>query len=96
MKLPPDHVPAFPSRSRVAAELDMAESTVDEMVKRGILPAPIKLSSGCVRFEWRAIEAAMLARKNGDAAGGGDPYMAGALNVLNVTQITAKERRDAS
>ena len=34
-------VPApYPSRRSLAQALDMAESTVDEMVKRGVLPPP--------------------------------------------------------
>ena len=32
--------PAYLSRSTLAAELDCAESTVDEMAKRGVLPLP--------------------------------------------------------
>ena len=48
------------SRASLAEALDMAESTVDEMVKRGILPAPIKLSTGCVRYCWAEVETAGL------------------------------------
>jgi predicted DNA-binding transcriptional regulator AlpA len=29
--------------------MNLAESTVDVMVRRGVLPKPVKLSAGCVR-----------------------------------------------
>jgi predicted DNA-binding transcriptional regulator AlpA len=44
-----DRPPAYPSKSSLARELDCAESTVDELVRKGILPPPLKLSGGCVR-----------------------------------------------
>lgn len=84
----PHHVPAFPSKSRLAAELDMAESTVDEMVKRGVLPTPVRLSTGCVRWCWAEVETALASLKHGTSAGrdghmppSADPYIVGVLNV---------------
>jgi hypothetical protein len=49
MSAPLINVAPYLSRASLAKALDMAESTVDEMVKRGVLPPPIKLSTGCVR-----------------------------------------------
>ena len=84
-------VPAFPSKSRLAAELDMAESTVDEMVKRGVLPRPVRLSTGCVRWCWADVVTAIQTLKEGATAAkdGGtlvssDPYMVGAQSVTHI------------
>ena len=86
-------VPAFPSKSRLAAELDMAESTVDQMVKRGVLPSPVRLSTGCVRWCWADVVTAMQSLKDGaipakDGAPqtSSDPYMAGAQNVTHIKE----------
>jgi predicted DNA-binding transcriptional regulator AlpA len=75
-----DRPSAYLSRASLAHELDMAESTVDEMVRRGVLPKPVKLSSGCVRWSWTAVEQA-LASLSGAGDDGGDPYMKGAKNA---------------
>src|SRR5262245_43879938 len=56
-------VPSYPDRKTVAREFDCSESTVDEMVKRGVLPPPIKLSSGCVRWDWADIQRAIASLK---------------------------------
>jgi predicted DNA-binding transcriptional regulator AlpA len=71
-----DRPPAYLSKSSLAQELDMAESTVDEMVKRGVLPKPVKLSSGCVRWSWAAVEQA-LESLAGVRKDDGDPYIRG-------------------
>ena len=76
-----DRPPAYLSRGSLARELDMAESTVDEMVRRGILPKPLKLSSGCVRWSWEAVERS-LASLSGASKDGGDPYMRGAKDAV--------------
>jgi predicted DNA-binding transcriptional regulator AlpA len=88
-RVDPGGVPAFVSKARLARELDMAESTVDEMVKRGVLPRPARLSSGCIRWDWSDIVMALCARKDGAvhaAAGSGDPYMTGAHNVTQISE----------
>jgi predicted DNA-binding transcriptional regulator AlpA len=73
-----DRPPAFPSKSSLAQELDCAESTVDELVRRGILPPPIKLTSGCVRWVWDDVVLALTSLKQGTS---GDPYMAGVAKL---------------
>lgn len=79
--------PAYLSRASLAQELDMAESTVDEMVKRGILPAPIRLSPGCVRFCWADVELALASLKDGGAEStSGDAYIRGAKNVTKLPE----------
>lgn len=75
----PAERPAYMSRATLATYLDISESTVDEMVRRSVLPSPIKLSPGCVRFCWAEVEMALQARKNGAVEV--DKYTAGARNV---------------
>lgn len=82
--------PSYLSRSSLARELDCSESTVDEMVRRGVIPPPLRLSSGCVRWRWADIDLALQSFKPGN--GGGDPYL---LGVPNAAQA-AKEDRDAA
>jgi predicted DNA-binding transcriptional regulator AlpA len=81
--------PAYPSRATMAALLDVAESTVDDMVKRGVIPAPIKLSPGCVRWCWADVVNALASLKTGPRPAnqpGGDAYARGAQNVREKTE----------
>lgn len=81
-----DRPSSFLSRASLAVELDISESTVDEMVRRGVLPKPLKLSSGCVRWSWMAVESA-LASLAGTADDGADPLILGARNAAkNATE----------
>lgn len=54
--------PEYMSKRTLAAALDIAESTVDEFVRRGVLPHPVRLSSGCVRWRWETVDQALVAR----------------------------------
>jgi predicted DNA-binding transcriptional regulator AlpA len=79
----------YPSRRSLAQALDMAESTVDEMVKRGVLPPPIKLSTGCVRWCWADVENALASLKDSaktDTGAPVDPYIRGAQNVSTLSK----------
>lgn len=78
--------PSFLSRASLARELDIAESTVDEMVRRGVLPKPTRLSTGCVRWSWEKVASA-LASLDGGAPGSppDDPYIVGAKNATKTT-----------
>ena len=86
------HPPAYVSRSTLAHELDCAESTVDELVKRGILPKPLRLSNGCVRWCWNDVVMALGSLKAGAIATENDPYLSG---VKNVTEIETRGRKSA-
>jgi predicted DNA-binding transcriptional regulator AlpA len=70
-----DRPPAYPSKSSLARELDCAESTVDELVRKAILPPPLRLSSGCVRWCWADVVTALASLK-GTTEAAGDPYLA--------------------
>jgi predicted DNA-binding transcriptional regulator AlpA len=71
--------PSYMSRKELAWELSVSESTIDEFVRRGVIPAPTKLTEGCVRWWWPAVDAALAGvAGRGD---GSDPYMMGAANA---------------
>ena len=69
--------PAYPSKATLAAELDISESTVDEWVRRGLLPKPIR-RGGSVRWCWAQVEASMMPQPD---AGDDDPFVRGIANV---------------
>jgi predicted DNA-binding transcriptional regulator AlpA len=82
--------PSFMSRKELAWELSVSESTIDELVRRGVIPPALHLTPGCVRWSWTAIETA-LARLAG-TTDDGDPFMAGVRNAIK----TAPEGRRGS
>ena len=81
-----DRPPSYLSCASLAHELDVSESTVNDMVKRGILPKPIKLSSGCVRWCWADVQIALASMKDCSEPAAADPYMMGAINVATQTR----------
>lgn len=77
----PDHRPrSYMSRAELAWELSVSESTVDELVRRAVIPPAVKLTPGCVRWSWMAVQTA-LARLTGTAEDD-DPFMAGVKNAI--------------
>jgi len=73
--------PSYLSCASLARELDVAESTVYELVNRGILPKPIKLSSGCTRWCWDDVTMALASLKAGATVTEIDPYIRGARDA---------------
>lgn len=69
--------PAYPSKATLAAELDISESTVDEWVRRGFLPKPIR-RGGSVRWCWAQVEASLTPHPE---EGSDDPFLRGVANV---------------
>ena len=51
--------PPYVSRTELAWELSISENSVEEMVRRGVLPSPTKQCSRGPRWSWRAVEAAL-------------------------------------
>jgi len=90
-----DRPPSYLGKASLAAELDVSESTVDELVRRGVLPQPLRLSHGCVRWSWAAVQAALASLQGtvNDNAQDQDPYMVGARNAA---QATSQGRRGAA
>lgn len=78
------------SRAELAWELSISQSTVDELVRRGVIPGPMKLTPGCVRWSWTAVETALASLAG--TADDGDPFMQGARNAIK----TATEGRRGS
>jgi predicted DNA-binding transcriptional regulator AlpA len=87
-----DRTPAYLSCASLARELDVSETTVNEMVRRGVLPTPYKLSSGCVRWRWSEVELALASLKPGTQTATSDPFLAGAKNA---TKPQEARRHDA-
>jgi predicted DNA-binding transcriptional regulator AlpA len=73
--------PSYLSCASLARELDLSESTVHEMVRRGVLPRPVKLSPGCVRWCWSDVERALGSLAVGGAPGAEDPFLKGVRDV---------------
>lgn len=87
----PDRPPSFLSRASLAAELDCSESTVDEWVRRGILPKPLKFDTGAVRWSWKSVEMALAGLAG--TVEHADPFSAG---IRHATKTTSERNRDAS
>lgn len=71
-----DRPPSFLSKATLAAELDMSESTIDDYVRRGLLPAPIRIA-GSLRWPWAQVESQLTTQ----GAGSADKFMEGIGNV---------------
>jgi len=69
--------PAYLSCASLARELDVSERTVQEMVRRGVLPQPMRLSPGCVRWCWADVQIALGSLAAGAAGADADPFMQG-------------------
>jgi predicted DNA-binding transcriptional regulator AlpA len=80
--------PSFMSRKELAWELSVSESTVDELVRRDVIPPAVRLTPGCVRWSWTAVASALASHAGN--ADDGDPFMAGAVNA---TKQTTEGRR---
>lgn len=79
-----DRPPSYLSCASLARELDVSETTVHEMVRRGVLPKPVKLSNGCVRWRWADVDMAlgsMSTSRIGEAAS--DPFLVGARHATS-------------
>lgn len=79
------------SKSSLARHLEVSETTVDEMVKRGVLPRPVKLSAGCVRWRWETVDQALASRGPSDQ--GSDGSKDEADGVQRAIQASKERRR---
>jgi len=77
-----DRPPAYLSCASLARELDVSETAIHEMVRRGVLPQPIKLSAGCVRWSWADVQLALASLSGGKLPeANSDPFLKGVRNV---------------
>lgn len=78
-----DRPPSYLSCASLARELDVSESTVHDMVRRGVLPQPVKLSTGCVRWCWADVQNALGSMSASNSIESSDPFLAGARNATS-------------
>lgn len=76
-----DRPPAYLSCASLARELDVSETTVHEMVRRGVLPQPLRLSKGTVRWCWADVQTALASMSAGGSADAPDPFLEGARHA---------------
>lgn len=55
---------SYLTRRALAAELMISESAVDDYVRRGLLPPPIRISPSCVRWRWATVDAILRASES--------------------------------
>jgi len=77
----------YVSRATLASLLDCSESTVDEWVRRGIIPRPIRLPTGAVRWYWPSVLAALNSLGTEPGISESDPFLVG---IKNVTQTSRR------
>lgn len=80
---------SYLSKPSLATELDVSESTVDEMVRRGVLPRPVRLSAGCVRWRWADVDMALASL----GRGGNDPVIDESESGVRLVLEAAKKHR---
>ena len=79
--------PDYPSAESLAYRLDLSRSTIDEYVKRGLLPKPVQIGATS-RYRWSDVES-FIATSNGELApinqtalsGEEDAFSSGIKNV---------------
>lgn len=72
---------SYLSCASLARELEVSESHVRDMVRRGLLPPPRKISAGVWRWCWSEVHAFLGGKASAHAAAAEDPYMRGALDA---------------
>lgn len=77
-----DRPPSYLGKSRLATELDISETTVDDYVRRGLLPKPVRIG-GSVRWSWMQVQSLLDAHSTSGVSD--DPFMAGLNNVSQAT-----------
>jgi predicted DNA-binding transcriptional regulator AlpA len=75
--------PAYLSCASLARELDASETTVRDMVQRGVLPQPLRLSPGCVRWCWSDVEQALASLSPSAKSEQEDPFLAGVRSATS-------------
>jgi predicted DNA-binding transcriptional regulator AlpA len=73
--------PAYLSCASLARQLDCSKSTVHELVRQRILPKPLRLSQGTVRWRWADVDQAISSLNRETESDSYDPFMKGVRNV---------------
>jgi len=74
--------PEFVSRRSLATLLDCSESTVDELTRRGVIPRPLRLTGGVVRWHWHNVVLALESLRGASNNDREDPAMVGVRNLV--------------
>lgn len=80
------HVNPYVSKASLAQALEISESTVDEMVRRGVLPRPVRLSSGCVRWRWESVDMALASLGSSSNVGEPETMMTGVQRAIEAAK----------
>jgi predicted DNA-binding transcriptional regulator AlpA len=78
MGVPIGNVSSYVNIKTLASELEISETKVYALVRGGVLPKPLKLTAGCVRWSWAAVETALASLQSGgqpEAGNDPDPLM---------------------
>lgn len=65
-------IPAYVNIKTLAGQLQIGETQVYALVRQGVLPKPLKLSAGCVRWSWSSVQTALASLEEGREADGQD------------------------
>jgi predicted DNA-binding transcriptional regulator AlpA len=87
-------VPAYVSRKRCAAELDMSADTFDRYVREGVLPGP-KIRGGLKRWRWIEVAAALECGAASIVTMEQDPFSEGVARAKAASEGTAPKIRSA-
>lgn len=72
---------SYLSCASLARELEVSESHVRDMARRGLLPPPLKISAGVWRWRWSDVHAFLGGKASSPIEAAEDPYMRGALDA---------------
>lgn len=71
--------PAYVDKAELQRQICRSETTIDDWVRRGILPQPIRPGGGAPLWRWADVDAALRRWAAGQESG--DPYSVGARNA---------------
>lgn len=81
--------PAYLDRDGLARELSLKPGTVDQLVKRGLLPAPVMIGEA-LRWRWEDVDGWITRTRAAGSDrydGAADPYMAGVQRAAPATPL---------
>jgi predicted DNA-binding transcriptional regulator AlpA len=80
------------SRTSLAAALEISVSTLDGLVRRGVLPKGIKMSDGCIRWRWATVDERLAALGEGRPDSPASKEQAGVQRAIEAAQGSRRGR----
>lgn len=80
------------SKASLARALDISESTVDELVRRGVLPRPMRFSGGCVRWRLASVERALASIEGSGEHASEHDALTGVQRAIQAAQDSRRGR----